>query len=283
MYSIILPCPDGEDDQAGEFVFTCFFHGPFNEYLQSVPLMDRLVTSLSWEHFPWTRVEAEKIVKAVGASDLATIREILANSPSLMNACGVQGGTLLHDAAFDDCAPVVELLVGLGAGVSARTRQGGLAPLHCLAPKGTAETARILLQHGADFDAQNDDGWTPLHLAGLEGNEELAQLLLDSGANIGIRQTNGWTALHVAAMYGKVGVARLLVARGCDVNVRSPAGATPLHVAAGNGRKSVVEFLSSAGADINARTRAGETPRALAVKHGRVAVADWLHHFGGVE
>ncbi|GEM_PF-1091792 len=276
MYSIILPCPDENDNRVGEFVFTCFFHGPFREYCQYTPVMDRLVTSLKWG----SGVEEKKIVEAVKARNLEEVQAMLKKNKSLMNASGAQGGTLLHDAAFDNWTPAVELLVSLGADVNARTQQGNLTPLHCLS-RGTAETAKVLLDHFAEVDARNDDSWTPLHTASFEDNIGLAEALLDSKANIDARQKDEWTPLHIAAMYGKDKVAGLLIARGCKINARSRSGATPLHMAAGNGKKSLAELLLSAGAKINERTRAGETPLTVAIKQGNSVMADWLRSSGG--
>lgn len=282
MYSVILPCPGSKDGRAGEFVFSFFFHGPFDEYCQTVPVMDRLVTSLRWDyHGKWSPADAAKIVEAVEARDLTTARKMLAENRSLLNVCGKQGGSLLHDAAFGNWIPAVQLLVSLGADANARTQQGNLTPLHCLAPKGAAETAQVLLDHAADIDARNDDGWTPLHFASWEGNCVLSQALMDRGASIDACQVNGWTPLHLAAMRGRTDMVRLLLARGADVNARSLAGGTPLHVAAGSGKKDVAGILLNAGADINARTRLGETPVTLAIKHGKLLEAEWLQSCGG--
>ncbi len=45
-YSIVLPDPS--TGEATEFAFAFGFFGPFDEYCRAVPLMDRVVESLSW-------------------------------------------------------------------------------------------------------------------------------------------------------------------------------------------------------------------------------------------
>jgi ankyrin repeat protein len=44
------------------------------------------------------------------------------------------------------------------------------------------DAVRVLLEHGADTTAQDNDGSTPLHLASQEGHVEAARILLEHGA-----------------------------------------------------------------------------------------------------
>ena len=44
---------------------------------------------------------------------------------------------------------------------------------------GNAETAKLLLEKGADINAKDSGGWTPLHLAVGAGNMEIVKLLLN--------------------------------------------------------------------------------------------------------
>jgi len=61
--------------------------------------------------------------------------------------------------------------------------QGGFAPLHYAARDGHIETARLLLDSGAELDqASGGDQSTPLLVAVINGNYDLAALLLDRGA-----------------------------------------------------------------------------------------------------
>lgn len=43
---------------------------------------------------------------------------------------------------------------------------------------------RLLLECGADIDAQDDDGWTPLHAAAHWGQKEACQLLAEKLADM---------------------------------------------------------------------------------------------------
>jgi len=44
--------------------------------------------------------------------------------------------------------------------------------------------AQVLIEHGADVNAQDDNKSTPLHLASSGGHVELAQVLIEHGANV---------------------------------------------------------------------------------------------------
>ena len=53
------------------------------------------------------------------------------------------------------------------------------------------EAIDLLIEHGADIDAQNADGRTPLMLASVKGDTELVDYLLDYGAERNIKDKTG--------------------------------------------------------------------------------------------
>ncbi|VDI09017.1 protein phosphatase 1 regulatory subunit 27-like isoform X1 [Mytilus galloprovincialis] len=59
----------------------------------------------------------------------------------------------------------------------------GLTPLHQAVLDGNLMAVRLLVEHGANINKQDDDYWTPLHAACAEGHAEIAQILLDHGAD----------------------------------------------------------------------------------------------------
>ena len=58
---------------------------------------------------------------------------------------------------------------------------------------------RLLLDRGADVDAQDNYCEAPLHVALRNSNPKATQLLLEYGPNIHVRNMGGNTPLHLAS------------------------------------------------------------------------------------
>ena len=58
------------------------------------------------------------------------------------------------------------------------------------------------------------DGKTPLMVAAEKGHVEVVKSLLDHGADINDEEVNGWTALHISAIKAHTEVESLLRAKG---------------------------------------------------------------------
>ena len=161
---------------------------------------------------------------------------------------------------------------------------GGVTPLHDAA-FGHKEIAELLIDKGADVDAQDVNGWTPLHCAARNGHKEIAELLLAKGADVGVKNKAGFTPLHLAAYWDHTKIVKLLIAEGADVNAKDEDGVTPLHEAALWGHNEVAELLIANGAEVNAIIVSGpyqgKTPLDLAIRHKKTATADLIHKHGG--
>jgi ankyrin repeat protein len=90
----------------------------------------------------------------------------------------------------DDSEIVVAGLVGSGG--------GGLSALHLAAREGDIESARALLDAGADVNQPTEYGWTALLTAINNRNYALASMLMDRGADVNIANKGGWTPLYLA-------------------------------------------------------------------------------------
>jgi cytohesin len=60
----------------------------------------------------------------------------------------------------------------------------------------------MLLQHGADPNAEESNGMTPLHTAAGTGNREIAALLLNAGTDRAHQSHDGRTPAAIARQYG---------------------------------------------------------------------------------
>ena len=95
-------------------------------------------------------------------------------------------------------------------------------------------------------------GQTPLHVHVVEksGTERALEVLLDHGADINAADDEGKTALHVAVVAGAAGAAGALLRRGADPNLRDKKRRTPLDYALKldePARTQMVELLKSSG------------------------------------
>ena len=111
------------------------------------------------------------------------------------------------------------------------------------------DTARILLDHGADVNAVDDGGFTHLHHhVSFNGNLEVAQFLLEHGANLDAQIMYG-TPLNLASEHGHLEIVRLLLDHGADVTVQGRGGLTPYQAATKRGYHSVAQMLLEHGAE----------------------------------
>jgi uncharacterized protein len=183
-----------------------------------------------------------KLFALARAWNSAAVRDLLAQSPDLVDARDAKGRTALH----------------LCAGKPLGAEEG--AARACLA------TARALLKAGAELDAVHeipDDGEifpaTPLWYALAKGrNGPLAKFLLKEGAS---PDHCLWTVIW----FNEPEWIRRLLAAGAKTEIRA-GGGTPLLYAARLGREKAILELVAAGADISARDAQGRTAAELAKK-----------------
>ena len=69
-----------------------------------------------------------------------------------------------------------------GADIEERGGEGKTSALHVAAANDHTDVALLLIEHGADVSAKNDDGKTPLHIAAMLGSN---RVFLSSSASLG--------------------------------------------------------------------------------------------------
>ena len=135
---------------------------------------------------------------------------------------------------------------------------------------------RLLLDHRANVDLQDDRGSTPLHLATHRMRQEAVQLLLEHGANIALRDDKGQTPLHEAAQRSHLGILQLILDHDADVNALDNDGLTPLHLAISEASLEAVQLLLKHGASVHSRNNLGETPFQAASTRGLQEITELL-------
>ncbi|XP_015833003.1 protein phosphatase 1 regulatory subunit 12B isoform X2 [Tribolium castaneum] len=82
--------------------------------------------------------------------------------------------------------------------VDAPHPKNGATALHVAAAKGYTDVMKILLQCGADIDAQDIDGWSPLHAAAHWGHKDACQILAENLADMDAKNYVGQTPFDLA-------------------------------------------------------------------------------------
>ena len=89
--------------------------------------------------------------------------------------------------------------------------------------RGDHELVGQLLEQGAD-PGQRRDTATALSIASIFGHPQVATLLLEAGADVNAQNEDGGTALHGAVFFGRVDVVRVLMDYQVDVTIRNNKG-----------------------------------------------------------
>ena len=179
--------------------------------------------------------------------------------PSLLLASLIAYGNLA-DAAMHRDMDAVRSMLSKKVDVNAPGNDGTPA-LHWVVRVDDLETARMLVQAGANVKLADRYGVTPIYIACTNGNAAMIKLLLDAGADANTVDPTGETALMTASRVGDVESVRALLDHGAKVDATDPAfKQTALMIAIRENRAGVVRLLVDHGANVNAQTRTGETP-----------------------
>ena len=229
------------------------------------------------------------------------IVHLLLDNGAEVNAETVDGLKPLHSLSYgeyrsqEDGVRVAQLLLERGADVNTR-RNDHRTPLHVASYYGNIEIVRLLLDHGADpeANAEGNMGEKPLHKVSYgkyrspEDGVRIAQLLLEHNADVNTRRNNRQTPLHIASYFGIVEMVRLLLDRGADpeADADGDMGSKPLHfVSHGKYRSKedgvhVAQLLLERGADVNTRRHDHRTPLHVASYSGNVEIVYLLLDHG---
>ena len=131
------------------------------------------------------------------------------------------------------------------ADVNAKDPSSLYTPLHWAAYEDAAPVAQLLLERGATPDPRDKTNSTPLLLATINGYTDVVKVLIAHHADVNAKDHSDWTPLMYAAKSGYIDIVRALVGAGADVNyVEIKSGDNAMALARNKGRDDVVNFLS---------------------------------------
>lgn len=214
---------------------------------------------------------------------------------------------LLEAAARNDIDEVRRLLM---KGVSPdSTNEDGLTALHQCCIDDNEEMMKLLIEYGANVNAEDSEKWTPLHAAATCGHLRLVRYLISRGSNLLAVNADGnmpydicedEAALdYIEGEMARRGVTQELIdetrasmelqmlrdlnqvaAEGRDLEAYDHQGATPLHIAAANGYLRVVEFLLDHNVATSVKDNDDWQPVHAAACWGHLEVLELLVHHG---
>lgn len=192
------------------------------------------------------------IFNAIDAKNLNEIKRIISTKENveLKNA---KRQTPLMYAVYREANEIAILLMEAGADVNAQDDILN-SPFLYAGAEGNLQVVKKALQHGADFAVFNRYGGTALIPAAEKGHIEVVKLLVNtSGFPKDHVNKLGWTALMEAVVLGNGGkthttIVEELIKGGVDVNIPDKEGISALSHAKKRNFTAIVELLEAAGA-----------------------------------
>lgn len=135
----------------------------------------------------------------------------------------------------------------------------------------------LFLKKGAKVNVKRpEDDTTALMQALRDHYTDSARLLLEQGADVHARDDRRQTVLHAAVRYWEDShLVKPLVQAGAEVNAKDDTGRTPLHYAVDYGDTDIRDLIE-AGANIQAQDDYGTTPLMEAATMQNIAAVKWL-------
>ncbi|RHX93328.1 hypothetical protein DLM76_14690 [Leptospira yasudae] len=133
--------------------------------------------------------------------------------------------------------------------------------LHIAVKKEKLEIIHLLLEHGADINAKNREGYTPIYKIPWKRKEGLVlfQFLQVRGADLHTKTNSKISLVHYSALQDHVPILKLLLENGLDPNQQTDQGETPLHWTINDHCFQSAQFLLNCGVAINTQNQDGRT------------------------
>ncbi|KIJ96419.1 hypothetical protein K443DRAFT_107302 [Laccaria amethystina LaAM-08-1] len=129
-----------------------------------------------------------------------------------------------------------------------------LPPLYYACQAGLIKVTISLLKNGADVNTWMEGEYGHvLQVASYEGHEAIAKLLINNGADVNAQGGEYGNALQAASFCGHEIIAKLLIENGADVNAQGGEYGNALQAALFWGHEAVAKLLIEKGADVNAQ------------------------------
>lgn len=224
--------------------------------------------------FPNTVSADAEIFKSARAGMTGNVKSLLSSGKASAKDTTIFGTTLLHSASKSGNMELICLLIQEGADVNAQDEDGE-SPLHgAMARSDNYNVARMLIENGADLSSKAVDGKTPFHnifnntISHVLMRDDWLENMLPDSEAMSITHFLAWSSRSTPEIFQ-----RGHLYDDADLLSADVAGRTCLHFAASRGNLGVLSYLVNrvSSADMEKRDIQGRTPFHYAAESSRAA------------
>ena len=161
--------------------------------------------------------------------------------------------TLLEKSA-ENSAKITEMLIGKADKNIINDSLEGKTPLIIAVGNSYIDTAKILIENGANINAVDIEGWSALSYAVNNGDIEIAKLLLENKSKI---KDELLIAIKSPIVESSINIMKLLIDNKANINYTDENGFNPLNIAIESGDMELTKFLIKNGANVNSLMQDG--------------------------
>ena len=161
--------------------------------------------------------------------------------------------TLLEKSA-ENSAKITEMLIGKADKNIINDSLEGKTPLIIAVGNSYIDTAKILIENGANINAVDIEGWSALSYAVNNGDIEIAKLLLENKVKI---KDELLIAIKSPIVESRINIMKLLIDNKANINYTDENGFNPLNIAIETGNMELTKFLITNGANVNSLMQDG--------------------------
>ena len=226
---------------------------------------------------------ATALCYAVEQNNYEAVKVLLNDDDIQVDKKTRNGWTPLLKACLTRYLNIAVLLLNKGADVNSQNNQG-LSPLLDAVQKNHPDVVKLLLsQDDILVDLKTRKGLTPLQAACYQGYHSIAILLLNKGADVNAQKIGGSSSLLYAVQKNHPEVVKLLLDQDdILVDLKTSVGLTPLQAACYQGYRNIAVLLLDKGADVNAQMNGGFSPLYMAVQNKHNDVVELLLSQAGI-
>lgn len=158
------------------------------------------------------------------------------------------------EKSAENSSKITEMLIGKADKNIINDSLEGKTPLIIAVGNSYIDTAKILIENGANINAVDFEGWSALSYVVNNGDIEIAKLLLENKAKI---KGELLLAIKSPIAESRIDMIKLLIDNKANINYADDDGFNPLNIAIESGDMELTKFLITNGANVNSLMQDG--------------------------